>query len=61
MTFSVRIRRIDEDGRWEEWELWTDAPDEAQALAKVLRRKRKAEFLLSGGRFRFIVTEADRA
>jgi hypothetical protein len=41
------------DGRWEEWVVTVDAADRASALAKVLRRRGQAAYLLGGDRFRF--------
>lgn len=52
-SFDVRVRKINDDGMWEEWVSSTRAVDGAAALAKVLRRRGYAEYLLEPGRFRF--------
>lgn len=59
MRYDVRMRRIDSEGRWEEWVSGVDADDRVAALVKVLRRRGCAEWLLEPDRFRFSVTLAE--
>lgn len=59
MRYDVTTRRIFANGAWEEWEHRVEAADEVAALAKLLRRRGTAEWLLSDDRFRFSVKPAE--
>lgn len=59
MRYEVTLRGIHPDGSWEEWAVTAESVDETGALAKVLRRKGFAGWLLEDGlRFRFSVSAA---
>jgi hypothetical protein len=56
--YDVTVRKILDDGQWEEWVSTVEAPDRAAALAKDLRRLSSARYLLEGARYRFKVEKA---
>jgi hypothetical protein len=60
MTYAITVCKINDEGRWEEWEQWLEGEDGPAALAKFLRRKASARFLLEGGTYRFNVEMVQR-